>query len=406
MRRGTPAFEQLRRERAPVAVRVDIVVAGQQVASTHSTDPRRRFQIASTGIDLSSEGGPLTYPTLEQDAAANVATSIQTLQILADGDDLEWFVPGDMWHPLAPVNVAELHIGFGYQTDGVEEFLPAAVAQIDELRADDHGDGLMVEIDVYDRAQPLEDATIWHPLSIPAGSNIPQIIEEQLHAVYPSLRLVAPTISTGTEQLEIEEGKSRGELIRDLARAVGHVFMFDADGTPRLVPPPSSNAEPVLTVQRGDGSMLSCCRRLSRRGVFNGAIFRGETTLGADEEGETPTPLYAEAWADHLPGHPLAYTQSQAAARAPGAFPYVQTVQTLADQNSVQIATRRAANLLALQPEFVSVTIPPEPGLELFDPIQIESPSNKVSGLFTVGVMSRPLGVGWTHVGCNERRIT
>ena len=405
MRRGTEEFERLRAQGAPVAVRVDIVVNGQQVASTHSRDVARRFSIAPVGIDLSADGVPLEYPTLDQDAAANIATSVQTLQILADDQYLPWFVPGDMSHPLAPVNTAELHIGFGYQEDGIEEFLAAAVVQVDELRADDHGNGLMVEVDVFDRAQALEDAVIWHPLAIPAGSDFPTLIEEQLHAVYPDLELVAPTISTRSEAMEIEEGKSRGEVIRQFAQAVGHVFLFDADGIPRLVPPPTADAEPVLTVRAGDGSMLSCCRKLSRRNVYNGAIFRGETTLGADEQGETPVPLYAESWADNIPGHPLTYTQTMAARRAPGAFPYVQTVQTLADQNSVQIATRRAADLLALQPEFVSVVIPPQPGLEMFDPIHIESPSNKVQGLFTVGALSRPLGVGWTEVGCFERRI-
>lgn len=404
MRRGTAQFEELRAAGAPVSVRVDIVVNGLQVASTHSDDPRRRFQIAPIGIDLSASGIPAEFPTLDQNAAAKVSTSIQTLQILAD--DLPWFVPGDMWHPLAPVNVAELHIQFGYQHGDFQEFLPAAVVQVDEIRAEVNGDGLTLEVDVFDRAQALEDAKIWHPYSIPAGSNVPDLIQEQIQQVYPNLLLQSSTIDTRTEALEIEQNKSRGDVIRQLAQSVGHVFVFDADGTPRLQPPPTADADPVLSFSVADGSILSCCRTLSRRGVYNGAIFQGETTLGGDEEGETPIPLYAEAWSDHIPGHPLAYTQSLAAARAPGAFPLVQTLQTLSSQNDLQNATRRAADLLALQPERVSIVVPPEPGLELFDPIFIESPDNKVEGLFTVGALSRPLGVGFTHVGCNERRVT
>lgn len=375
----------------PVHVRVDILVGGEQVASTDDTNPADRISIVNA-------------PILSMDASASIVTAVNTLELVIP----DALLPADSFGALSPLNDTEFLISSGYLIDGRPETQPAATMRLEEIRLEDHGDGRRVYCDLFDRAKQLERSVFWRPWAIGAGANIPELINELVQQVYPDLVLRSPDIDAGAAAMEIADTENRLAIIQKLAGSIGHTFMFDSTGVPVLVPPPQDGFDPVeqySTVDNRRGDLLSVCRTLKREGVHNGVIVKAQSTRDSNSAGETPDPLYAEAWADSLLS-PIAYTQAEADVDAPGAFPLILTSQVIRTQNELNRATRSAADLLVKQPETVTARVRPNPGLELFDVVALDHPGIGVHGLFSVGSLDRPLSPSdaWLGIGANERR--
>lgn len=392
MRLGTPAFRQARKDGEPVYVRIDVLLDGEQVASTEDTNVGNRIKLVNE-------------PTLSVKGGSAVVTAINTLELVIPDS----MVTKDAFGIFSPMNGAEFQISTGYLIDGKPETQSAALVRLEEVRFEDHGDGRRVYCDLFDRAKQLERSIFVRPHRVAAGANINELIGEYVADVYPDLQLVAPTLEAGASAMEISDTENRLSVITKLAAAVGHSFYFDAAGIPTLRPPPLPDTEPVLTFSQSaniDGELLSICRTLKREGVYNGVITKATSTRQSnDTDGGTPDPIFAQAWADNILT-PMTYTQAMYEAGAPGAFPLIRTSQILKDQSQVNISTVAAAELLALQPEHLSMTVRPQPGLELYDVVAVDNPTIGAHGLFTVGAMQRPLGPSakWLGIGCNERR--
>jgi len=386
VRKGSAKFEAARDAGADIVVVGDLVVDGETVASTTADVESEKFTIAA-GATLSMD-------------ASNDVVGTGRIDMLLPTNDL---VPDSLFDPLMPVNTAELHLHTGYLIDGQPETIPAAVMAIDSLTFDDHADGIKASGDMFDRSMALKDSATTVGYEILAGANVYEEISARVARVYPNLQVVGPQTGVRLASLEVKAGESDLSVINVLAQSVGWSFYFDPTGTPILAQH-AELGEPVETWAAGDGRILAVCRHLTRRNAHNAYMLTAESTRDTDAEGELPDPIIEIAFADHIDS-PMYYDQAMFDRGEPGLFPLLYSTQALTDQAAVRLAARAGADRLVLQPESVSASVAPSPGLELFDTVSITNPLNKVFGLFTVGKIERPLGVGWYGFGTNERRL-
>jgi len=394
MRRGSQAFEDLRHQAGAVVTRVDVVVDGDVVAGTEERTPSRKFALRD---------GRLTH---------NVATQVVTTGTMQLGLHDRHLVPLDGFGPLAPMARARLVVSTGFILNGQLETMPAAVLTISDAEFKSLGDGdTIVDLEVEDLSKDLARSGFLAPFSIHAGTNVVQEIADQVGAVYPGLVLNADQSGVSTATLEVDENKSRLDIINDLAGMINTKFMFTADGTPTLVSRSLGWADtPVDQYDTNDpridvsGGLNGLCRRLTIDGVHNAFKVVAESTREPDENGDTPEPIVAAAFADNQPS-PAYYDQAMFDAGASGLFPETIVTQVIQSTKAVEQFARSSANTLALQPEFVTGSIRPSPGLELMDTIALNHDPIGLQGLFTIGSMTRPLGEGWMTFGANERRL-
>lgn len=392
MRRGTREYEQALAARADPLTVVEVLIDGDVVASN----------LARENSD--SKLSVLGNPSITYDAGRKVMTTIGDMAVTIS-DELVPRNKGDS--SLAPIQRADLRISSGFMWNGRAETLPVALFKIKNTKLRNSGAGRSVALTLVDRATELQKAPFKRPVSIPSGANRAHLVNELVQMVYPDLEVNAPDISIPLAAMEIEEDTKLLDLIIDrILRPIGYHFYFDVTGKPQIAPPLTLDEDPVAVFGfRQDQQNLRIIEleRLLTDEWHNGMILSAESTREADENGDTPAPFYAEAWADDVPS-PIAYSQSMADADAPGAFPLIQVTQTLTNQDDVNTVTREAANIIALQPEVVALKLPYVPGLEARDVIRLSDPDTGTEGPYVVGKIVRPLAPGTMNVSTYERR--
>lgn len=395
MRKGTREFREARAAGAEAVTVVDVLVDDDVVASNRPEQPQdSRIRI-------------LGDPRIVHDASRKVVSTISAVSLQIP-DEL---VPRSTGNSaLASANKPIYRISSGYRWNGQVETVPVGVFQQSNIVLENNGAGREVTATLVDLAAEMKLAPFWKPMSIPSGANRLELARDFLARVYPDLEINSPDIDIPVAAFEIEEDNKILDIIIDkLLRPINHHFYFDATGKPQIVPPFSAEEDPVLTFsseETGDPKsrrFLKIRRGLPRDGMYNGFIMRVESTREADENGDTPEPFYAEAWADYVPS-PMGYSQSMAEAEAPGAFPRIEISQTLTSQDDVNVATRLGANVLSLQPENVVAEIGFEPGLEVRDVIDLSDESIGLQGRFVIGKLERGLGPGPMNLSMYERR--
>jgi hypothetical protein len=88
-----------------------------------------------------------------------------------------------------------------------------------------------------------------------------------------------------SRSIVVEE--SRYDALREIATALGKVMHFDGEGRLVIRSAPSPTGPPRWSVRAGQGGVLvNAARSLSREGVYNGVVVRGEG-------GDTTAPVLA-----------------------------------------------------------------------------------------------------------------
>lgn len=180
--------------------------------------------------------------------------------------------------PAAPYGTHELWLARGIDTGASPLMVPLGYFRLDDVDQDDAARGPLA-LDAPDRMAAIRDARFLAPRQILAGRTIGAIVRELVHEVLPSAVVFfddAYEFATLGRSVVVLE--SRLKIIQELARAGGKVAHFDNLG--RLVFRTPAAAGLMWEVAAGRGGVLiKASRRLSRTGVRNLVVARGE---GAD----------------------------------------------------------------------------------------------------------------------------
>ncbi|MCD0446454.1 DUF5047 domain-containing protein [Glycomyces sp. A-F 0318] len=143
------------------------------------------------------------------------------------------------------------------------------------------GDGV-IRVGLEDRMAGLIDARFLTPRVIAKGRTIGNVARDLVEAVYPLAEVVfddAAEFATLKRDVIVE--KDRYQFLADLAASLGKVMFWDGTGRLQFRTPAPATA-PRWRIGAGPGGILIRAeQRLSRQGVYNAVVARGE---GAGEE--------------------------------------------------------------------------------------------------------------------------
>jgi hypothetical protein len=166
----------------------------------------------------------------------NVST-VDPLRLPAGPDD-----------PFSPFGY-ELQIFRGVKGGGGEILAPLGVFPIQDSSID--GVTLLTSIAGMDRSQLISDALFEDAVQIVEGSNVITAIQLLVEDAVPGLEFLFPSTTFLTPLLTYAPGDDRLAAIHEMARSIGHEFLFDGLGRCVLRPEPSLQSEPVGVMSEG-----------------------------------------------------------------------------------------------------------------------------------------------------------
>ncbi len=281
--------------------------------------------------------------------------------------------------------------------DGQEEVAPLGVFRLSEATIDDSAEGSPeISLEAFDRSRTISRDKFTVPYTIPAQTNVLDAIKDIVKRTYPAV--VYDTISTAvttTAPMLFEAGDDPWEACGELAKAMGCVIYFDADGDLAILPPDDVNAlpQPEFSYVEGEScTMLGMSRRYSDDPGYNGVIVTGESV------GDELPPVRGEAWDDN----PTSPTYRHGPYGEVPAF-HTDKVAKTADEAKV-VAQLVLADMLGAAHQ-IEVTAIVHPALEAGDIVRVRRERSGVDGLYAVDAFPVPLKANATQsLTLRERR--
>ena len=212
---------------------------------------------------------PIVSASVVQDASADV-TSTATLDVV-----LDW--------PAKPTSVGspygtEVFIELGVQyASGTREYVGLGYFRINE-----DGQSLVnggpVTLTTEDRMANIRDGRPLFPQVFGDGASFQGVVDFVVNDVMPGVPVVydfaaSSTLLVGNHVLEDD----RVKFLQELTTAYGKVMYFDYAGRLQVKSPPSPTSAPVHAIRAGAyGGLVGLQRSISRDGVFNGAVAKGD----------------------------------------------------------------------------------------------------------------------------------
>jgi hypothetical protein len=204
----------------------------------------------------------------------------------------------DMIAPYGHEIFVERGITYG---DGTREWVSLGYFRIDSIEQEVRTGRLRVT--GSDRMVRARDERPQQPVVFPAGSSVGGMIDFVIGNAVPLLVSVydfnAYSTLTTTDHILDDD---RLKFCRELLTSYGKIMYFDYAGRLQVKSSPSySGASPVYTLSSGrDGVLVSLTQSLSRDGVYNGVIARGEPIgdlppvegRAYDENPDSPTYIF------------------------------------------------------------------------------------------------------------------
>src|SRR5690554_204986 len=303
------------------------------------------------GVTIGIIGGDVTF-----DATAGVCA---TLNLVTEGID-------DLGKSRFPRHAADLLAPYGNEIwvrRGVDIgdrvlWVPLGYFRIDNVEQQDSPYG-EISISGQDRMAGIIDARLVVPRTFPPHTTVAGVFATMVGEVYPDAVIVfdddtgfAPIGNT----LTFEE--DRYEPLAELANAFGKVMYWDGEGILRVESPPDES-QPVMEVNAGsDGVLITSARRVSREGVYNAVVARGEG-------GEQTDPVFGVA-VDIGPNSPTRWGGRFGKVPRFYSSPFIQTTSQ-AEDAAAQILRRQLG-----APFSVNFNAVPNPALRPWHPIRIE----------------------------------
>ncbi|MGV2386702.1 MAG UNVERIFIED_CONTAM: DUF5047 domain-containing protein, partial [Thermobifida fusca] len=229
------------------------------------------FQTGSDpdGVQIPILGGDVMY-----DATAQVFASLNITTAGVDENDQSLFprLPRDL---LAPYG-NEIWVRRGVDIGDRVLWVSLGYFRIDNVEQQDSPYG-EISISGQDRMAGIIDARLVVPRTFPPHTTVATVFAVMVGEVYPDALIVFDD-DTGFASigntLTFEE--DRYEPLAELANAFGKVMYWDGEGILRVESPPDES-QPVMEVNAGsDGVLITSARRVSREGVYNAVVARGE----------------------------------------------------------------------------------------------------------------------------------
>ena len=351
MRPVSGAFLAALRGSHNLAVRATVVPPGQV-----GTSP--------VGTDLVVLRGDV-----RQDANADVRS---TLDLTVDGAGL-W--PADAAGLLAPYG-NEIHIRRGVKLASGVEYASLGFFRIEGIEQDQANGPIRVT--ARDRMAAIVEARLLAPISYPSSATYGQVLNEQVLEVYPSADIVWDD-GTDAQQLgrDLIADEDRYAFLNEMIISVGKIWYWDDGGRLQVRTPPDPST-PVWDVTHGpDGVLVSLGRQLSRDGVYNAVVARGEAAS------ET-APAYGVA-TDNNPASPTFF--GGPFGRVPRFYssPFIVT-----DAQAVQAAEGILQRVrgLVYQVDFSAI---PNPALEPLDPVRVSYTDGAPAEIHIIESLTIPL---------------
>lgn len=306
-----------------------------------------------TGVDPDGVEIPILAGQVEQDATADVRA---TVDLTTDGS--AWTADvGDMLTPYGNELFVERGIVFG---NGDREWVSQGYFRIDSVEQDDAPFG-RVRISGSDRMAGIIDARPLHPTEFGTSATVETVFDWLVTQVYPDAEIVFDFDASTTFRSSHVVEDDRHGFLADLADAHGKQMYWDHEGRLRVESAPPV-ADPVFEVAHGErGVMVSMSRALTRDGVYNAVVARGE------EVGEAP-PVSAVAY--DLDEDSPTYWH--------GPFGHVPRFYSSSFVTTTQQARDAAESMLARStglPHEMDLSAVPNPALQVLDPVRVVSPA-------------------------------
>jgi hypothetical protein len=327
---------------------------------------------------------PIVDGNVRADASADVRSSVE---LATDGNGT-WPTRTDgLLAPYGNELFCERGIDYG---NGTVEVVSLGYFRIDRTSQDDGPNGV-IRLGGSDRMAGIIDARLTEPVQFPAGTSVEDVFDQLVHEVYPLAEIEYDFVASGStfDTAHIAE-EDRYGFLKDVAQSRGKIMYWDYRGILKVESPPDPDV-PVYTINSGTlGNMVRLSRTLSRQGVYNAVVARGEAVEGSDPvtalavDDNVTSPTYWNGRFGRVPrfyysSFLTSYSQAYAAA---------------------QSILRRATGL----PYSIGLETVPNPALEPYDPVQILMPDS--TDVHVIDSLTIPLTSQGTMSGATRKLIS
>jgi len=299
----------------------------------------------------------LRVPILGGDVKINGTAEIRsTLDLTTDGNGM-W--PALAADPLTPYgNEVYVERGVAYSDDLVE-YVGLGYFRIQGPDQDDAPDG-PIRLEGRDRMAGIIDGRLLAPVQFLTGATLSSVFSRLVGEVYPAA-VIEFDDGSGANVLvrSVIADEDRFGFLDNIVKSLGKVWYWDHRGVLviRDIPNPG---EPVFEVSAGEGGvLLELSRSLTRTGVYNAVVARGEGQdslapargVAVDSNPNSPTYFYGRF----------------------GPVPRFFSSQFLtSDAQALEAASAMVRRYLGL-PYNVEFKVSPNPALEPFDPVAVRT---------------------------------
>lgn len=322
---------------------------------------------------------------VRSDASGDVRSS---LDLVTDGSDMWPHEVTDLLAPYGNELFVERGVNYG---NGTVEIVSLGYFRIDQTDQDDGPNGA-IRLSGSDRMAAIIDARLPFPVEFLAGTTVEEVFDQLVHEVYPDATIEFDFAAGGStfEATHVAD-EDRFGFLRDVAKSRGKIMYWDYRGVLRVESPPDPNT-PVFTINSGrGGNMVRLSRTLSRQGVYNGVVARGEP------QGDDQTPVTSLV-VDNNPASPTYWNGRFG--KIPRFF-YSSFITTQAAATSA--ATSLLQQAIGL-PYSIQLDAVPNPALEPYDALLIVMPDR--SDVHVIDSITIPLVAEAIMSGTTRKLIT
>lgn len=265
----------------PTSTPTTVTDVGALVSGSHrAVIEARVLTDYQTGPDPAGETIQVLSGDVQFDATAAVWSSMSLETLGINETDYRSLFPRFADSLLAPYG-NEVYLRYGIDTGPETIWTPLGYYRVDDTEQSGSSDG-PIRLTGPDRWQGLADARLVVPRQYQSSRPVGSVVEDLVLDVYPQAVI---SWDDDTDQralgrdLIIEE--DRAGALRDIATSHGKVIFWDSEGVLRIETAPDPETI-VWDVRAGWGGVLvSSSRRVSREGMYNGVVVRGEGATGA-----------------------------------------------------------------------------------------------------------------------------
>lgn len=339
------------------------MVARARVCDTFQTGT------SPTGLEIPVLGGDVKL-----DGTAEIRS---TADLVTDGNGMWPRLADD---PLMPYgNEIYLERGIRY-SDELAEYVGLGYFRIQEPDQGRAPNG-PITVELRDRMSSIIEGRLLSPVQFLPGATLGDVFATLIEQVYPAA------------VIEFDDGSDANVLVRsavadedrfkfldNIVKSLGKVWYWDHRGVLviRSIPDPG---DPVFEVVAGAGGVLvELSRKISRTGVYNAVVARGEAT-------DSTPPAYGVA-VDNNPTSPTYYFGRF------GPVPRFYSSSFITTDGQAQSAAAAMVRRYIGLPYNVEFKVSPNPALEPFDPVTVRPGGNEALETHVIETLSIPLTSG------------